>query len=277
MRERSQELTAAAETEVWCLDPDLLPALRLLIRAADYAADAGGDAWQFAVELRDLNAAGLTRHDLRWLLAKGFAEHAQETTAPGDPARCFRPLPRTAAPPNTCVLLTAAGAQALRPRIAIGAPRSSRVESGADCAQVSGGEGARGEHVAKLREADRAREMRAVPAAYPDRTRPPAHPGPAPTQAAGEHPEWDPNHRELRFRGQVVKRYRVPAPNQELILSAFQEDGWPEFIDDPLPPAPNQDPKLRLQATIKSLNRHQMARLVRFHGNGGTQIYWEPV
>jgi hypothetical protein len=27
----------------------------------------------------------------------------------------------------------------------------------------------------------------------------------------------------------------VPAGNQELMLSAFQEEGWPEHIHDPLP------------------------------------------
>lgn len=73
-----------------------------------------------------------------------------------------------------------------------------------------------------------------------------------------------------------MKRYRVPARNQELILAAFQEEGWPEFIDDPLSPEPEQDPKRRLQVTIKSLNRNQLAALLRFHGNGnGLQISWE--
>ena len=81
-----------------------------------------------------------------------------------------------------------------------------------------------------------------------------------------ERPLWDPLHRELRYAGQVIKRYRVPAPNQELILTAFQEEGWPEFLDDPLPPKDEIDPKHRLQATIKSLNHHQLSPLIRFHG-----------
>jgi hypothetical protein len=89
-------------------------------------------------------------------------------------------------------------------------------------------------------------------------------------------PVWDNAHRELRYNGQVVKRYRVPAANQQAILEAFQEDGWPEFIDDPIPPDGEQDPKRRLNVTIKSLNRNQLAPLLRFHGNGnGLQIHWE--
>ena len=91
-------------------------------------------------------------------------------------------------------------------------------------------------------------------------------------------PEWDCGHRELRYKGRIVKRFRVPAVNQIAVLEAFQEDGWPEFIDDPIPPAEGQDPKQRLNVTIKSLNRNQVNRLIRFHGNGdGVQVYWEAV
>ena len=73
-----------------------------------------------------------------------------------------------------------------------------------------------------------------------------------------------------------MKRYRVPAKNQSLVLTAFQEEGWPVFIDDPLRPINEQDSKHRLQVTIKSLNRRQLAPLIKFHGNGsGLQVYWE--
>jgi hypothetical protein len=91
-------------------------------------------------------------------------------------------------------------------------------------------------------------------------------------------PVWDPAHRELRYNGRLVKRFRVPALNQIAILDAFQEDGWPEFIDDPIPPRHGIDPKHRLNVTIKSLNRNQLDPLIRFHGNGdGLQVYWEAV
>ena len=70
----------------------------------------------------------------------------------------------------------------------------------------------------------------------------------------------NPHHRELRYAGQVIKRYCVPAPNQELILTAFQEEGWPYCFDDPLPPVDDIDPKHRLQVTIKALNRSQVRK-----------------
>ncbi len=111
----------------------------------------------------------------------------------------------------------------------------------------------------------------------PETTTDPGRGKPAESRPA-EVPVWDAARRELRFAGQIVKRYRVPARNQALILEAFQEDGWPQHIDDPLPPEGEQDPKHRLQATVKSLNRNQLAPLIRFHGNGnGLQVYWEVV
>lgn len=88
-------------------------------------------------------------------------------------------------------------------------------------------------------------------------------------------PVWDPEKRELRLRTDVVKRFRQPSRNQELVLAAFQEDGWPSRIDDPLPMEMDRDPKERLQATIKSLNRHQIEQHIRFSGDGtGQAILW---
>ena len=59
---------------------------------------------------------------------------------------------------------------------------------------------------------------------------------------------------------------------------AFEEESWPPRIDDPLPPSPNIDSKKRLHDTIKSLNRHQKQRCIRFMGDGrGTGVRWEPI
>jgi hypothetical protein len=213
-------------------------ALRLLLCAAEYAADAGGDPWQFAVELDELQRAGLTRSDLRWLLAKRLLEHADETTVPGDPVRSFRPLAPTAWTSRTCCLLTGSGRSRFRAEL--------------------GGQAEVHEEESNAPSPDN--DVRATSPLRPVAS-----------------PHWDPNRRELRFCGQIVKRYRVPAPNQEIILTAFEEEGWPEFIDDPLIPDDDQEPKWRLQATIKSLNRHQLAPLIRFHGNGnGLQVHWDP-
>jgi hypothetical protein len=214
----------------------------LLLTAFDYALDSHVDRWQFAVALTELQSSGATLADIRWLLLRGLAEHAKETTVPGDHQRSFRPLVPTSFPADTCLVLSADGAAALRNAL------------GQQSGQIA-------------------------PQDYPDRTEPTQPIVEPPQQAAPRlTPEWDDTRRELRYDGQVIKRYRVPAQNQALILAAFQEEGWPEFIDDPLPPEGEQDPKQRLQATVKSLNRNQLVPLVRFHGNGnGLRVYWDIV
>jgi len=91
-------------------------------------------------------------------------------------------------------------------------------------------------------------------------------------------PIWDRERQELRLGGILVKQFKVPAPNQEIILSTFQDDGWPPRIDDPLPPQHNQDSKRRLHDTINALNRNQKQSLLRFLGDGsGEGIRWQAI
>ena len=74
----------------------------------------------------------------------------------------------------------------------------------------------------------------------------------------------------------MVKVFKLPSPNQETVLMAFQEEGWPPKIDDPLPPHGDILPKRRLHDTIKSLNRNQKSRRLRFMGDGtGEGVCWE--
>ena len=96
--------------------------------------------------------------------------------------------------------------------------------------------------------------------------------------ASDEKPFWDVDRYELRWQGKLVKKYTVPSPNQRKVLLAFEEEGWPCRVDDPLPPHPELDPKRRLHDTIKSLNRHQEQRLLKFLGDGtGEGVRWEPI
>jgi hypothetical protein len=90
-------------------------------------------------------------------------------------------------------------------------------------------------------------------------------------------PRWECESRALYLGSQVVKRYRRPLPtNQEIILMAFQEEGWPCRIDDPLPPRAELDPKYRLHFTIQCLNQRQQPHLIRFFGDGtGEGVCWE--
>jgi hypothetical protein len=100
--------------------------------------------------------------------------------------------------------------------------------------------------------------------------------GPAtPPHANPSGPAWDKDRRALWFGTHLVKQFKVPAPNQELILAAFDEENWPSRIDDPLPAHPAIDSKRRLHDTINSLNRNQKIMLLRFQGDGtGEAICW---
>jgi len=61
-----------------------------------------------------------------------------------------------------------------------------------------------------------------------------------------------------------------------MILTTFEEEKWPPKVDDPLPPHAEIDAKQRLHDTIKSLNRGQKRKLIRFRGDGtGQGIRWE--
>ncbi len=90
-----------------------------------------------------------------------------------------------------------------------------------------------------------------------------------------EVPRWNSASRELCWGNYLIKQFRLPAVNQETVLAALEEEGWPLRIDDPLPQTPDIDPKVRLHDTIKALNRHQRRRLIRFRGDGsGSGIRW---
>ena len=103
----------------------------------------------------------------------------------------------------------------------------------------------------------------------------PERPSTAPGRSAG--PSWDKDRRTLWFGTALIKQFKVPAANQEVILAAFEEEGWPVRIDDPLPMHAAIDPKRRLHDTINSLNRNQRVRCLRFAGNGcGDAVRWEP-
>lgn len=89
-----------------------------------------------------------------------------------------------------------------------------------------------------------------------------------------EKPRWDRERRELLVGDVVVRPHQRPSPNQELLLAAFEEQEWPERIDDPLLRS-SVDSKRRLHDTVKSLNRSIPTRAVRFGGDGtGMGVLW---
>jgi hypothetical protein len=214
-------------------------ALRLLAEAHRYARELERSAWDFALELDALQAAGCTLNELRWLVCKGYVAHAAELTEPGESSRTFHRV-HTAGlkfSRRTCFVLTEAGIDFAAGMI--------------DCPTL-------------------------FPHAPAAESQPDVWNGTNAAQTA--KPRWDRDRQELRLGCVMVKQYKVPAANQERVLAAFEEEGWPVHVDDPLPPTGELDPKRRLHDTINSLNRNQKSSLIRFSGDGsGEGIRWELV
>lgn len=86
---------------------------------------------------------------------------------------------------------------------------------------------------------------------------------------SAEGPHWNSDLREYWVGEKLIKRFRWRAANQEKVLEAFAQQGWPHRIDDPLPQDEKICPKQRLHDTIKCLNRkHVSEGVVRFRGDG---------
>ncbi len=208
-------------------------ALRLLLEAARYARESGGDIWQFAVEWSELRRLGLTCNDGRRLIDNRLVRQAREVTAVRDKYRRFVPCSNLSLTRNTCFILT---------------PRGERFAREASLFADAGFGGVR-------------REELVAPAAVSN----------LPVK-----PTWDRDRRQLRLGMTVIKEFKVPATNQEIVLAVFQEENWPPRIDDPLPRKPDIDPQRRLHDTINSLNRRQRHHLVHFGADGLARgIRWE--
>ena len=191
----------------------------------------------------------MTSSDLRWMVAKGFAEHGQETSGYDDPHRSFHRSNGYFFNNHTCLILTPSGA-ALAEHVFRETARSPRATLSA-LAAVAG---------------ETAALANARQAAYQTNT----------LARSALKPRWDATRRELSLTGVIVKRFRVPARNQETILSVFEEEGWAEHIQDPLPVSRDIDAPTRLHDAINRLNRCQINALLRFHGDGkGTGVLWE--
>ena len=230
------------------------PALRQLMDAYEYANELDRSAWDFAVEITVLRKLGLNNSDLRWLICRGYVAQGRELVPEGQQCRTVVPSDKLTFSRRTCFVALEGGLDFLR---CVVAPAPVLDENSASTqAECSlGGAPSDGAWVAQFTKSD--------------------------SCGANGHalrPQWSRDRQELSVGEQVVKQFKVPAPNQELILSVFQEEGWPIRIDDPLPPHPQQDPKRRLHDTINSLNRSQKASLIRFSGDGkGTGVRWELV
>src|SRR6185436_2218473 len=91
------------------IDERLRAGLALLWRAFICAQVTGANMWDFAMRTGRLYEAGMTSSDLRWLVAKGFAEHGQDTSG-YDERRALRGANGYFFNEHTCLILTPSGA-----------------------------------------------------------------------------------------------------------------------------------------------------------------------
>lgn len=223
--------------------------LQMLLQAHEYAHELKRDAWDFAVELPALQKAGLSSSDLRWLLCKGYADHARETTSGSDAARSFQHQEHLALWKRSCFVLTTSGVDFVQESVVQVDTEDMSDYSSMPMGDTNGQGGTNGELNGSAARTSDCKSMT---------------------------PTWDCDRQELRLGHQVVKEFKLRSPNQVTILTAFEEEGWPQKIDDPLSPHGEIDAKQRLRDTIKSLNRNQKCGLIRFRGDGtGQGIRWE--
>jgi hypothetical protein len=312
--------------------------LRLLLAAYEGACQLDVDTWEFAVEARCLKAAGLTSHDLRWLVSEGHALLGVERTGTRAERRSFRRTIQPGILDSACFVLTAAGAAYARDHVSLRSVTAvpSRIDRHSfaraykelttpSCNRL-GQLGAGGRRVVPLS------RLRALGVGndvllalmyenHIEHLRACAGPGDgdirfAPADSvrltpascfaltsAGEEfaalghrcgpepaaldvraplpldeivPHYDKCDRILCWGCHVLKRFRQPSDNQELVLVAAEELCWPAWFDDPLPRRTGKSPKLLLRDTIRDLNRRQTPYLIHFTGDGtGTRIGWE--
>jgi hypothetical protein len=216
-----------------------------LIAAHEYSQSCHCDKCQLAITLEELSSTGIEFADCRWLMLEGLVEHLTETTYPGDKIRSFRPGDAILSK-HSAFMLTPLGIQFLRCELCV--PKDPVTPPTASL-----------------------HAFEPAPASIPS-ARPAQYPPPS-----ANTPRWESQRQELWFGGKLVKQFRFPSANQVTILAAFQEDGWPSRIDDPLPCHAEIDSRRRLNDTIRSLNRSRIHAVLRFAGDGsGEGILWEP-
>ena len=173
-------------------------ALRLLLEVSEFARATSESQWTFAIGIGEFRRGGVAQRHLRWLIAKGYIEHAHEKAVLGGEFQTCPNRGRQRFAEDSCFVITPTGSRFAK-EIAV----SGSAQLGASV-----------------------------------------------IHALDDSLIWDADRRELWHWGLVVKTYRRPAPLQEIILSCFQEDGWPAHIDDPLSGAGSADPQQRIRSII---------------------------
>jgi len=230
-------------------------AIERLRQAYDAAFACARDAWDFSIELKQMKISGIDTHVLRILISKNLITHRRETTRAQECNRTFESVGGLALSDQSCFVISKKGYE-----FAKSAQSGQRAQT-------------------------KPKEIKKPITVYERKMMSLHHSGPlAGSQKINEadsnqlgssayphlqvKPAGDRENRELRLGDVVVKRFRWPAENQELVLDAFQELGWPARVGNPLAEHPNICPKVRLHDTLKCLNRKQVNELVKFRGDG---------
>ncbi len=232
---------------------DVRRVLQRLFDANNSAVAFGRDPWDFAVELPQLSEFGVGTHTLRTMICRQWITHMREVPN-SDLYRAFEPESDLVLSSRSCFVLTRKGFE-----IATELSESrARYMTDPEFSSNSGDQPSI-QHL--RRQSFEPKQSRNHPQTMPC---------------------WDQERRELRIGEIVVKRFKWPAKNQEQVLDAFQEEGWPTHIDDPLVPDPQICPKRRLHDTLKCLNRKQIVDAIKFRGDGTGQgvlleINWDEI
>jgi hypothetical protein len=89
-------------------------------------------------------------------------------------------------------------------------------------------------------------------------------------------PRYVADGRVFTWGAHVLKEFRNPAPNQVALVEHAEKQGWPSWMDDPLPRVSKSGAKVRLRYTVEDLNKFQRPYLVHFKLDGtGRRWGWE--
>jgi hypothetical protein len=91
-----------------------------------------------------------------------------------------------------------------------------------------------------------------------------------PVTAAADLPKWNAATRELRYRDNGGRSLPKRAKNCIRILNAFEEEGWPACVYDPIPPSEAKRP---LSEAVRNLNDGLSG--LNFLCDGGC-VFWRP-
>ncbi len=87
-------------------------------------------------------------------------------------------------------------------------------------------------------------------------------------------PRWCAQTGTLSWRDKIIRHVRNDAVYLRYLLDAFAQQGWPEWIANPLPHQPGMSRKQRLRQTIEKLNQGLSSPGIRFHAAKGG-VRWE--